>query len=170
MPGTKYTGQIKKLRDWLAVNPEGALRDLYAGFSGGQMAGTLKAIDYLKKRHELTVTASSYSYQRKHGNEDREAKQTTIYNSLRFHAKVCRLVKREAVLRDAQADISYTRRYLNFLQQEGFIKTRKDQSGETVIVVLDKAMRDAKTPHYNQRRIEKKTTEPKRPARKGTDQ
>jgi len=134
------------------------------------MAGALKAIDYLKKRHELTVTASRYSYQRKHGNEDREAKQTTIYNSLRFHAKVCRLVSREAVLRDAQADISYTRRYLNFLQQEGFIKNRKDPNGDHIIVVLDKAMRDAKTPHYNQRRAEKKTTEPERPAKKGTDQ
>ena len=169
MPEAKYTGQIKKLRSWLAANPEGALGDLYAGFGGEEMAGTLRAIDYLKKRLELTVAASRYSYHRIHGNEEREAKQTTIYNSLRFHAKVCRLVKRDAVLRDAQADISYTRRYLNFLQQENFITTRKDQSGEIIIVVLDKAMRDAKTPHYNQRR-ETKPTEPKRPAKKGTDQ
>lgn len=146
MPDEKYTGQIKKIRRWLNDNPEGDMRELYGQFGGPEMKATLKAIDYLEARAEIFVESSAYRYGRKHGLEGRESKQTAVYSTLRNLAKVCRVVDSGEVIRIAEVDPSYARRYLNFLEGLGFIQKRF--SG---YAVLDKAMKQARAPRYNQR-------------------
>jgi hypothetical protein len=168
MGETKFTGRIKKIRVWLDENPEGDLRDLYDEFGGQEMRATMKALEYLENRQELVMAAPLYRYGRKHANEQRETKQTGMFRAMRARAQECRIVELGDIVKNVQVDISYARRYLNFLQDLNYIKIRSNPKGQTTIAVLEKAMREINIPHYNQRR-EKKTTEPKRPAKKGTD-
>lgn len=147
MPDVKGPGQLKKIRSWLGDNPEGDLREVYAVFGGPEMRETLKALDYLAGRRELHLSRSFYRYGRKHGNEARESKQTAIYSVLRNLAKVCRVVQLDEVIRLAEAEASYVRRYIRFLEDLGFVQRRA--SG---VAVLDKAMKQAGAPRFNQRR------------------
>ncbi|UQZ89560.1 hypothetical protein C4J81_10230 [Deltaproteobacteria bacterium Smac51] len=144
-------GRIKEIRRWLEDRPEGDLHDLYAEFGGAEMRGTLAALEYLENRREITIAAPEYRYGRKHGNAEKETKQTAIYNTMRNLAKVQRVVCFEEVVRIAEVDESYARRYINFLESLGYVAKR--MSG---IAVLDKAMKQAKAPRYNQRQERRK--------------
>ena len=152
MADDKCGGQVKKIRRWLQDNTQGEMRDLYAIFGGPEMTATLKAIEYLEERAEIFVESAKYSYGRKHGLEGRETKQTGIYSALRNLAKICRVVNFEEVIRIAEVDASYARRYLNFLAGLGYVERRF--SG---YAVLDKAMKQPRAPRYNQRQERFKT-------------
>ena len=138
---------LKEIRAWLDKNPEGDLRALYSVFGGPQMRETLKALDHLESRGEITVSAAVYKYGRKHGNEGREEKQTAIYNALRHWAKVSRVVPLDNILEASGAEVSYARRYLRFLAALGYVDERP-----TGWAVLEKAMSQAQPPIYNQRK------------------
>jgi DeoR/GlpR family transcriptional regulator of sugar metabolism len=110
------------------------------------MRETLKALDHLEAREEITIAAAIYKYGRKHGNEGREEKQTAIYNALRAWAKVCRVVPLDKLIESSGAEESYVRRYLRFLARLGYVTKRP-----TGWAVLDKAMNDARPPLFKQR-------------------
>jgi len=140
-------GTVKEIREWLEKNPEGGLNVLYLQFGGYLMKETLKALDHLESRGEITISSAVYKYGRKHGNEGREEKQTAIYNALRHWAKVSRVVPQEKILESSGAEVSYARRYLRFLAALGYVDERP-----TGWAVLEKAMSQAQPPIYNQRK------------------
>lgn len=147
-------GPVKEIRAWLENKPEGDLRDLYAEFGGEKMRETLKALDYLENRKEMTVADHLYRYGRKHGLEAKESRQTAIFRSMRYLAKArqCMVVPLNDICETAPAEESYARRYLKFLEGLGLIRIRKNQDGETHIAVFPKTFELIATPHYNQRR------------------
>jgi len=143
-------GNVKEIRDWLDKNPEGDLNVLYLQFGGYLMKETLKSLDHLESRGEITISSAVYKYGRKHGNSGeagREEKQTAIYNALRHWAKVSRVVPQEKILEASGAEVSYVRRYLRFLAGLGYVDERP-----TGWAVLEKAMGQAQPPLFNQRK------------------
>ena len=140
-------GTVKEIRAWLAMRPEGELRDLYLAFGGATMRAALKSLDKLEKNGEITISAAVYKYGRKHGNEGREEKQTAIYNALRAWGKVSRVVPLGKILESSRATAGYALRYLNFLQRLGYV----DKRGAAWLVLM-KAVNQPKVPHFNQRK------------------
>ena len=139
---------IKEIRAWLEENPEGDLGALYGEFGGEQMRSTFKALNHLEARGEITISAAVYKYGRKHGNEDREEKQTTIYNFLRFHGNnVERVISMDLILKNSGATENYARCYLNFLAGLGYVAKRP-----TGWAVLEKAIKQAKPVLFHRRR------------------
>jgi len=138
---------LPPLRDWLEENPHGEWGTLRRAFSKVDIKTLEKTLEYLKKRGELVVFKEYSYYGHKHGNEDREVKQTAIWRVIRSLAKVSRIVTWVDVLTLSEASKSYAERYVRFLETNGYVAVRA--SG---IAVLEKAMRQAETPHFNQRK------------------
>lgn len=155
------SSQVKKIREWLDQRPEGDLRDLYSEFGGEEMRATLKALEYLEGRKEVVLAAQLYRYNRKHGNEAKESRQTAVFRTMRYLAKArdCMVVAFSDICETAEVDESYARRYLNFLESLGLIRIRKNQAGKTHIAVFPKTFQLTATPHYNQRRERRKALE-----------
>ena len=159
MTDDRYTGQIKKIRAWLNENPEGDLRSLYGEFGGEEMRATLKALEYFEKRKEVTLAAQLYRYNRKHGNEGRETRQTAIFRTMRYKAKAdqCLIVSFKYICDTAPAEASYARRYLKFLESLGMIRIRPTKDGDINIAVFPKIFELTATPHFNQRAERRKS-------------
>ncbi len=137
-----------RLRVWLAAHPEGEVGDIYAAFLPAEKFKALwKSINWLIKRGELYMPGQPYRYGAvPHGNAALETKQTGIYNALRNLAKISRVVDLDEAVRLAEVDPSYARRYVRHLEGLGYVARRP-----TGLAVLEKAMKQAEAPHYNQR-------------------
>lgn len=137
-----------RLRAWLVAHPEGEVGDIYAAFLPGDDFKTLtRALNWLTERGELYMPGQPYRYGAvPHGNAARETKRTAIYTTLRNLAKVRRVVDFDEVVRLAEVDRSYARRYVRHLEALGYLARRP-----AGLAVLDKAMHQAEAPPYNQR-------------------
>jgi hypothetical protein len=138
---------IDQLRRWFAQKPTGYLDDCFKRFNVNQTLIT--ALKHLQVKGELAIDME-YSYSAPKSpklsgemESSSEVKQTAMWRSIRGLAKVSRVISQDEARRIAEVEERYFRRYVRFLESEGYVARRP-----TGLAVLDKAMNHAETPLF----------------------
>ena len=140
--GTHLT---ERVRAWLADHPEGILSDLYAAHAEVGIRPLNKVLEYMVKRGELRLPDPTYHYKAKPDTR-KESKQHRIWTNLRNMAKAGRIVDQDSLVTLSQASPDYVRKYLYFLEQQGYVVKR-----QTGIAVLDKTLKRIDPPIWTYR-------------------